>query len=952
MKHPNRALSLHIYLSAVIILVVVIVSCVQILLTNRGLSEAIDDANDKLFNRVASETQYQLDAYYHSVFVSLGALAKSRVTQSNIRDDRTLALEGIAHLLRADSHVSSFSFHYLNGDYYSVMQVKSDQVRQYWGISELTQYIEIRIQNRVTTVTGLDSMLEELDQLEPNSTQSIPNYSLFYDAQENASLISEPTFLPALREFGLTIYTKNSLGTIVSANVSLDDLENTLARTVITPSSIRALYTDSGHIYATSDHSLLSNEFSDRTIYVSDLKSSVLTYAIDKHNEISNIATFQFNDELWLSKVVKLAVHDSEPLKLLMLTKTSDLFDSGKVIKRQTLYSSVLVLFITLPFIYCVSRYIAKPIKRATQKAQDIERFNFSLKPQRPSYIKEIQELYEAQTSTQLTIKQFISLTNNIARKENVDGILSLVCQDIAKAVNAQGAFLYLLDKEKNYAIPKYVWWKEENSDSSNLIFEQPIPLTKESVFVQRIFVEKEAHIVKLGDISFFTSALTATQDTWVVCYPLIDRNDDVIGSFAVMYRQGDVRKLHMKYAHYLRTLLGFTSVTLETLYMFDEQKALLESLIQVFAGSLDKKSPFTGHHCQRVPVITEWLTQAADSSKLAPFSDFSLSAKEWEELRIASWLHDCGKITTPEHIIDKATKLECIYNRIHEIRMRFEVLKRDKRLESYAKVFGELPNEAEQKLSYVLKQIDDDFQFIAELNVGGEFVSDDDLARLDTIAKYSWTRTLSKRSGTAWVEQQRFSGEEITPLVESLLADLPEHIVPWETNPAQDERFSMKPPKNQANLGEIYNLSIRRGTLTNEDRFIINDHIIQTIRILESLPFPQYLKDVARIAGGHHEKINGTGYPMGLKGDEMPLTAKIIAVADVFEALTSTDRPYKKAKTLNEAIKIMSVMAKEGHLDQDVFALFLTSGVYRRFAESYMLPEQLDEVDVSSYVA
>jgi hypothetical protein len=350
--------------------------------------------------------------------------------------------------------------------------------------------------------------------------------------------------------------------------------------------------------------------------------------------------------------------------------------------------------------------------------------------------------------------------------------------------------------------------------------------------------------------------------------------------------------------------------------------------------------------------VITEWLTQAADESKLAPFNDFSLNTKEWEELRIASWLHDCGKITTPEHIVDKATKLECIYNRIHEIRMRFEVLKRDKRLESYAEVFGELPNETEQKLSHVLTQIDEDFQFIAELNVGGEFVSDDDLERLNTIAKSNWTRTLSKRSGTAWVEQQRFSGEEITPQEESLLADLPEHIVPWETNPPIDERFSMKPPQHQANLGELYNLSIRRGTLTDEDRFIINDHIIQTIRILESLPFPQHLKDVARIAGGHHEKIDGTGYPMGLKGEDMPLTAKIIAVADVFEALTSTDRPYKKAKTLKEAIKIMSFMAKEGHLDQDVFELFLTSGVYQRFAESYMLPEQLDEVDISSYVA
>ncbi|KOO09566.1 HD domain-containing phosphohydrolase [Vibrio hepatarius] len=952
MERRYKALPIHIHLSTVIILVVVIVSGVQIYLSNNGLNTLIKDANDKLFSRVASETRYKLDSYYHSAFLALGTFAKSQVAHSNVAQERELALAGIVHLLDEHPHVSSFSFYYPNGDFYSVMQVKSDKVRQFFGIDERTRYIETHEINEITTITGLDSSLNKVDEFELDKKLLVQHHDDFADAKLDANIISVPFVLPALKELGLTAYRKNSFGTIISINVSLKDLEKTLASTLTAPSSIRALYTDSGSIYAASDRDLLDTETNGRAMKVADLSQSVLSYAIGQHQRINTIETFNFNGEQWFGKVVPLAPHNNEPINLLMATKAADLFDSGVVIKQQTLYGSLLVLLITLPFIYGVSRYVAQPIRRATQKAQDIERFRFSFEPQKPSYIKEIQELTEAQASTQLTIKQFISLTNNIARKENVDDILSLVCQDIAKAVNAQGAFLYLLDEETNCAIPKCLWWEEENDDSSNEIFQQPIPLTSQSPFVQRVFVQKEAHIFKLSDIAFFASTQVANQDAQFICYPLIDRTGDVIGSFAVMYHQGDVQKLHDKYAHYLKTLLGFTSVTIETLNMYDAQKALLESFIQVFAGSLDKKSPYTGHHCQRVPVITEWLTQAADESKLAPFNDFSLNTKEWEELRIASWLHDCGKITTPEHIVDKATKLECIYNRIHEIRMRFEVLKRDKRLESYAEAFGELPNEAEQKLSHVLTQIDEDFQFIAELNVGGEFVSDDDLERLNTIAKSNWTRTLSKRSGTAWVEQQRFSGEEITPQEESLLADLPEHIVPWETNPPIDERFSMKPPQYQANLGELYNLSIRRGTLTDEDRFIINDHIIQTIRILESLPFPQHLKDVARIAGGHHEKIDGTGYPMGLKGEDMPLTAKIIAVADVFEALTSTDRPYKKAKTLKEAIKIMSFMAKEGHLDQDVFELFLTSGVYQRFAESYMLPEQLDEVDVSSYVA
>ena len=157
--------------------------------------------------------------------------------------------------------------------------------------------------------------------------------------------------------------------------------------------------------------------------------------------------------------------------------------------------------------------------------------------------------------------------------------------------------------------------------------------------------------------------------------------------------------------------------------------------------------------------------------------------------------------------------------------------------------------------------------------------------------------------------------------------------------------------PELKFNLGEVYNLSIARGTLTAEERFKINDHIVQTIVMLEQLPFPKHLKRVPEFAGGHHEKMDGTGYPRKLNKDDMSIPARIMAIADIFEALTAADRPYKAAKTLSESVKIMSFMKKDSHIDGDLFEIFLTSGVYKEYADQFLEKDQIDEVDITEYL-
>lgn len=383
-----------------------------------------------------------------------------------------------------------------------------------------------------------------------------------------------------------------------------------------------------------------------------------------------------------------------------------------------------------------------------------------------------------------------------------------------------------------------------------------------------------------------------------------------------------------------------------------------MEAFIELIAGAIDAKSPYTGGHCQRVPELARMLTQAACSQQTGPFADFRLNEEEWEAIHIASWLHDCGKVTTPEFVVDKATKLETIYDRIHEIRTRFEVLKRDAHIEALCALLPPSGQQAAlEAVTHLWHTLDQEFAFVAECNLGGEWMAPEKLARLDAIASRTWLRTLDDRLGISQEERKRHQ-EAPSPLPcrESLLADKAVHLIP---RPEHDNLarhnpwgFKVRVPTHLYNRGERYNLAIGRGTLTEEERYKINDHIIQTIRMLEKLPFPRHLRKVPEIAGGHHERMDGTGYPRQLQGGQMSIPARIMAIADIFEALTASDRPYKSGKTVSQSLAIMVKMVQEQHIDPALFALFIESGIWRDYARRFLAPEQLDEVECQALLA
>jgi HD-GYP domain-containing protein (c-di-GMP phosphodiesterase class II) len=340
-------------------------------------------------------------------------------------------------------------------------------------------------------------------------------------------------------------------------------------------------------------------------------------------------------------------------------------------------------------------------------------------------------------------------------------------------------------------------------------------------------------------------------------------------------------------------SLASQAAIALTNRMLINQLEELFESFINLINSAIDEKSPYTGGHCQRVPVLTMLLAEAVNDTREGPLAEFQMTEKDRYELKIAGLLHDCGKVTTPVHVVDKATKLETIYDRIHLIDTRFEVLKRDLEIEGLR---GSLDP---KKLRDRLRALEDDRRFLHACNIGGERMREEDIERVRRIAGYRW---------------RDVSGHEANFLTDD----------------------------------ELKNLTIRAGTLTEEERKVINHHIVATIKMLEALPWPQHLAKVPEYAGGHHERMDGKGYPKGLKRDEMSVQARCMGIADIFEALTARDRPYKKGKTLSESLEILGRMKLNNHVDPDLFDIFVRRKVYRRYAEMFLDKEQIDEVDES----
>ena len=375
---------------------------------------------------------------------------------------------------------------------------------------------------------------------------------------------------------------------------------------------------------------------------------------------------------------------------------------------------------------------------------------------------------------------------------------------------------------------------------------------------------------------------------------PMNDSSGEVIGVLQLINSRaadGTVQAFSHADQQLVESLASQAAIALNNRLLSEQQERLFESLISLINSAIDEKSPYTGGHCERVPMLTMMLAEAVDRNTLGPLSHFQMNDADRYELKIAGLLHDCGKITTPVHVVDKATKLQTLFDRVELLDTRFEVLLRDAEI---AHLKGEI--DADEKTRRQQSLIADR-EAVRFSNIGSEFMQDAQLKLIQDLAQRTWQ-----------------------PLGES--------------------------PRPFLSADELENLTIRKGTLTRAERDIINHHIIMTIKMLEALPWPKHLVRVPEYAGGHHERMDGKGYPRGLKREEMSVQARIMGIADIFEALTAGDRPYKLGKTLSESIRILGLMMQDNHIDSDIFEIFLRERVYLRYAKRFLPPAQIDSID------
>ena len=836
---------------------------------------------------------------------------------------------------------------------------------------------------RVQTWVFLDAGGREIGRRTDSETDFDPRKRFWFrDARRgDAVILSHPYVFHSSKTPGLTAArVVRDGGAVFGADVTLDGLSAFLAALRVS---------DHGRLYV-FDGELAQLAPPPAPKGTDPWRDALADLA--RRNEHGGVRVVQVNGETSLAEVTLWQGPDGRHIHVGMISPTADFAEPLDALARHVLLVGFLVLLGLSPLIYALSRSVARSVDGLASDADRIRHFDFSGIGDRSSFITEFDLLAEAfrlmrnslQTrSRQLAVAQaklerMISLGIAMSGERNLERLLETIMVGAKEIAGAEGSTLFLRTGRETLRFMivhnDILNLRLNGGDQEAGLADVPLFLeggtpNRNNVVSVAVHEKRTIAIDDLDEDKSFDFTGPRTFDTHfgyhtrsILTIPLIPRGGKVVGALQLVNArtpEGTPVSFSSEACALSEALAAQVAVALDNHNLLDALDGMVNGMTRMVAHAVDAKSPYTGAHCTRVPELALMLAEAASNMTSGPFADFAFtSSEQWREFRIGAWLHDCGKVTTPEYVIDKATKLETVTNRIHEIRTRFEVLLRDAEIERLARILaGGDSTEADSEFARRRKRLDDDFSFVAACNVGSEWMADKDIERLKRIAVTTWTRNFSDRLGLSEGERIRLAGipESVLPTEEHLLADRPEHVVSRpKADPLADPAyaFNLKAPENLFNHGEVYNLSIRHGTLTEEERVIVKQHIVQTIVMLDTLKLPDYLQRIPEYAGTHHETLTGSGYPRGLTEKDLSIPARIMAVADIFEALTASERPYKRAKPLSEAVAILADFARRRAIDPDVFRLFLESGVYRRYAQRFLSPAQIDDVDVDACLA
>jgi HD-GYP domain-containing protein (c-di-GMP phosphodiesterase class II) len=515
-------------------------------------------------------------------------------------------------------------------------------------------------------------------------------------------------------------------------------------------------------------------------------------------------------------------------------------------------------------------------------------------------------------------IRRLNQIGTALSAEKNLDRLLEMIVDEAREFTNADGGTLYVMsddEEELHFAIVQNNSLNIRMGGTGGKITWPPVKLKNLDGTPNHANVSAYAaitgEVVNIADVYHADGfnfegtrrfdAETGYRSESMLVVPMRNHENDIIGVLQLLNAQiegkTEVISFSIENQKMTESLASQAAVAISNNRLIHDLENLLESFIRSIATAIDEKSPYTGGHVRRVSELTMAIAEKINKSVEGPYAGICFDEDKLKELRISAWLHDVGKITTPEYIVDKGKKLETIYNRIEVLRERFEILRRDRAIEKLKNGNWQGNTKSAGKINDSTARedldLDADYNFLGDINAGAIFMSGEMLDRLKDIAGRKWT----------------LGGE-----MRNLLSD-----------------------------DELYNLSIPVGTLTDKEKEIVKNHVTVTHKMLSQLPFPKKLRNVSYYASSHHERIDGAGYPFGLKGNEIPLQARIIALADVFDALTAKDRPYKKGKSLSEAIKIMENMVKDNHIDRNLFELFIKERIHLDYARKELPPNQID---------
>lgn len=525
-------------------------------------------------------------------------------------------------------------------------------------------------------------------------------------------------------------------------------------------------------------------------------------------------------------------------------------------------------------------------------------------------------------------LSKYAEIGMALSGEENVERLLEMIVHEAREITDADAGTLYLVNADRthlDFVILHNDTMKTRMGGTSGVPIElPPVPLFvdgEENHANVSSFVALSGEIVNIADVyeseAFdFTGPrkydeATGYRSKSMLVIPLRNHENDVIGVLQLLNAQdvtrgGCITEFSDDRVTLVASLASQAAAALTKTRLIGDLKGLFYAFIKSIANAIEEKSPYTGGHINRVVDISMMIARRINDIDEGPFAEVHFNEDELEELKLAAWLHDIGKIITPEWVVDKASKLQTIYDRVDLVGQRFDLIatikERDamaRKAELYAAGAGADEIAAvDEALAAELDTLAEERAFIMSCNHPGEFMSDERRQQVRDIAAKTF----------------EVDGE----------------VRPYVTE------------------DEAENLCIRKGTLTDSERQIIENHARMTGQMLSELPFPKKLSRVPEYASGHHEKLDGTGYPKGLADDQLPLQARIMAVADIFEALTAKDRPYKRPMPLSQAVKILGFMKKDRHIDPDVHDLFLSSKLFLDYADRELSKEQFDEVRVA----